>query len=123
MTRNVRLHLDRFGQEALRRFARQRDDSAGSVLRTATLYYLADRQAGRPGWHPPRFIRDLPQPDPVEVDLDDETWDSVKVEAQRQGVEPEVLAQHAVLYFLADMDSGRLADRLSQVIDEEEGAF
>lgn len=119
MTRNVRLHLDRFGQEALRRFAPEGDRSTGGVLRTAALYYLADRQAGRPGWHPPRFARDLPRGQPVEFELDDETWEAVTREAGRQGVQPEILAEHAVLYFLADMDSGRLAGRLSGIVEEE----
>jgi len=120
MTRNVRLHLDQFGQEALRRFAGEREDSTESVLRTAALYYLADRELNRPGWRVPRFARDTARPQVVELGLDDDIWDALLREAERQGVEPELLVEHAVLYYLADLDSGRLAGRLSEAIDQDE---
>jgi hypothetical protein len=53
----------------------------------------------------------------VDVAFDDETWDLLEAEAQEQGVTPEVLAVHALLYLLADLDSGRIGDRLDQELD------
>jgi hypothetical protein len=124
MTKSVRLYLDRFGQDALARFARRRRDSKGSVLRTATLYYLADEGARRPAWRVPRFLRPRAEARSaaLELDLDDETWSALSEEADRQGVDPERLAEHAVLYFLADLDSGRLAGRLDNAVNPEEDA-
>lgn len=120
MTRNVRLELDQFGQEALRRFAGGREDSTENVVRTAALYYLADREMHRPGWRVPRFTRDAPRPQMVELDLDEDVWEVMTREARRQGVDPELLVAHALLYYLADLDSGRLAQRLSEAVDKDE---
>jgi hypothetical protein len=53
----------------------------------------------------------------LNVELDDETWRALAVEADRQGVLPEVLCVHALLYFVADVDSGRLAERLGHALD------
>jgi hypothetical protein len=120
MTRSVRLYLDQFGRDALTHFARRRKDSEGAVLRTAALYYLADGEAERPAWRAPRFVRsaaDAPGRG-LEIDLDDDIWVALHREAGRQGVEPERLAEHAVLYFLADLDSGRIAGRLGAAVED-----
>jgi hypothetical protein len=120
MTKDVTLHLGPFGQQALERFAQRREASAAGAVRTAALYYLADRDAGRPGWRVPAFdVRADPLP-VLNVELDDDTWSAVREEAARQSVEPEDLAVHAVLYFLADVDSGRLADLLGEALDDAE---
>jgi hypothetical protein len=120
MTKDVKLHLGTFGSEALERFARRREGSAAGAIRTAALYYLADREAGRPSWPVPHFaVGTRPRPE-LSVPLDDATWSALQQEAVRQGVEPEQLAVHAVLYFLADLDSGRLADLLGEALDDRE---
>ena len=49
--------------------------------------------------------------------FDDETWVALEAEAEEQGVTPEALAVHALLYLLADLDSGRVGDRLEQELD------
>lgn len=43
--------------------------------------------------------------------LDDFTWEAVVEEADTLGVSPEELARFALLYYLADRDSGRIARR------------
>jgi hypothetical protein len=114
------LRLDRFGQQALTDLAQERHDSTGAIMRTASLYYLADRDSGRPAWRVPRFLRDAPEAGSgLTVDLDDETWDALAAEARGQGVEPSRLAEHAFQYFLADLDAGRLADRLGGALWED----
>jgi hypothetical protein len=118
MTRNVKLHLDEFGQQSLDRFIARGDGSPAGALRTAALYYLADREAERPTWRAPRFrSRSVPRPR-LSVAFDDETWTALEEEARRQGVEPEGLAVHALLYFLADLDSGRIAGLLANDLDD-----
>lgn len=44
--------------------------------------------------------------------LDRFTWEALEQEAARQGVSVAELASFAVLYYLADGDSGRIARRL-----------
>jgi hypothetical protein len=120
MSRDVSLHLDKFGQRALERFARGRDGSEAAAVRTASLYYLADRDSQRPSWRVPPFAAGEGTDATLRVRLDDETWRALDDEAGRQGVTPDVLAVHAVMYFLADLDSGRLADLLEGALEDPE---
>jgi predicted DNA-binding ribbon-helix-helix protein len=118
MTHSLTLHLDEFLQDALEDYARERHGSASSVVRLAALYWLADRGGDRPAWRVPRFRRDAAVAGAeVGVALDDDTWAALEEEARQQGLRPELVAQHAVLYFLADLDSGRVAARLGDLAD------
>ncbi len=45
----------------------------------------------------------------IEIRFGDFTWSRLEDEAIRQDVSVEELVSHAVLYFLADLDSNRLA--------------
>jgi hypothetical protein len=118
MSKDVTLHLDEFGQRALARFARGRPGSAAAAVRTASLYYLADRDSERAAWRVPRFDRDAAGKPTLRVKLDEDTWRALDEEAGRQGVTADALAVHAVLYFVADLDSGRLADLLGEALEE-----
>jgi hypothetical protein len=108
----VRLQLDDFGKEALE--AQMRGGSSrDAVIRTAARYYLADRDSGRVAWRVPRFVRGRdPEGAWTDVDLDDDTMDALEEEARRQGIATDRLAEHAFLYFVADLDSGRAGARL-----------
>jgi hypothetical protein len=121
--RDVVLKLDEFGRHALDTFVRQRHRSHSVAVRTASLYYLADRRADRPTWPVPRLARAMRRREDtvtVRIKLDESTWEVVTAEAERQQVTPETLVEHAILYFLADLDSGRIADRLDEVLEEAE---
>jgi predicted transcriptional regulator len=110
------LYLDDFGCQVLDRMAKRRGSSRAVVVRTASLYYLADRELERPAWRVRSFDPTAERPTGVSVRLDPETRRALADEANRQGVEPGALAAHAVLYYLADLDSARVADRLEQVL-------
>ena len=45
------------------------------------------------------------------------TWGALSEEADRQGVATDVLAIHALLYYLADIDSGRVAALLEDALE------
>lgn len=47
------------------------------------------------------------------LQLDDFAWDALREEALKQGVPAEELASFAVLYYLADADSGRISRQVS----------
>ena len=117
MTKSMTLRLDPFGQQALSQFADEHRDSASAVVRTASLYYLADRDSGRPAWRVPRFGRNPTASPGFDIDLDDETFAALRQEAAGQGVDPSRLAEHALLYYLADLDGGRLAERIGGAVD------
>ena len=54
-----------------------------------------------------------------DVDLDEDTLEALEEEAQRHGMATHRLAEHALLYFLADLDSGRAAARLGEALERE----
>ena len=55
------------------------------------------------------------------IELSDFAWSSISEEARRQGVPVEELLAHAAMYYLADLDSGRIAARVVRGMDHEEG--
>lgn len=115
MTRTATLHLEGFAQTSLNRLVRGIGRrSPNGAVRTAVLYYLADKGSERSSWRVRQFRRDPEPSGGVDVAFDDETWAVLEAEAQEQGVTPDALAVHALLYMLADLDSGRLAERLEQ---------
>ena len=120
MTRDVTLRVDEFSQHALERFARRGKGSMAKTARMAAMYYLGDRDAGRPAWRAPRFAAAADPSGRLRVELDDDTWEALAEEAERQGVPTEQLAIHALLYFLADIDSGRVAALLEDALDNSE---
>ena len=111
--------MDEFGLEALTELAELQGGSASRVARLAAHYYLADSDDERPAWRVPSFA-DKVEPQRrragVRVELDDATWEALVQEARRQGVDICVLATHAVLYFMVDVDSGRVAQRMGESV-------
>ena len=117
------LRLDNFGRQALAEFTEERHNTAGAVLRTASLYYLADRDNGRPAWRVPKFLRSSAKAGAgLRVEMDDETWAALDDEARAQGIDPELLAEHALLYYLADLDGGKLAERIGGAVEKRPNA-
>jgi hypothetical protein len=117
---SLRLELDDFGKEALEEQVR-RGSTRDAVIRTAARYYLADRDSGRLAWRPPRFVRTEHQfaGAVTHVELDEDTMEALEDEARRHGVATHRLAEHALLYYLADLDSGRAAARLGDALEGE----
>jgi hypothetical protein len=118
VTRIVTLQLEGFVRSSLDRLTRRAEDSPQLGVRTAILYYLGNREEGPPGWHAPRFRVGSKNVRGEGVAVDDETWAALEAEAGRQGVTPGRLAEHAVLFYLADLESGRIAERLGAALQE-----
>jgi hypothetical protein len=116
--RRLMLHVDEFALEALERNVAVQGGSTAAIVRTAVLYYLAERDSGRQAWRYPRFARQDRPGGGREVEMDEEIWAALDEEAGRQGVEPSQLAGHACLFFLADLDSGRLAGKLEGILED-----
>ena len=122
MARSLTVEMDQFGLQAFTELAERQGGSASRVVRMAAHYYLGDSEEGRPAWRVPSFAQDADaerRRAGLRVELDDATWDSLLQEAQRQGVDIGVLAAHAVLYFIADVDSGRVAQRMGDSVGEQ----
>ena len=113
--RELALPLGDFSVEALRGAAGGSPTLDG-VTRQALYYYLADRDGGRAAWPYPRFMKGDGAADAGEVtvaiEVDDDAWEAFAREAAEQQVSPERLLGHAVLYFAADVEAGRVARRV-----------
>jgi hypothetical protein len=117
MKRSVTLELDEFGRESLAAQAGRQRESLSRLLREAALYYVSDLRADRRAARIPRFARREAPRIPVaelslSLDLDDATWQALEEEAARQQVSVEALLEHAALYYLADLSSGRTPRRI-----------
>jgi hypothetical protein len=115
----VTLRLDRFGRDALEEYVRGTGGSHATALHTAVRYYLGDSDSGRPAWRVPRLARGARFASALEIELDHELHAKLERESLRQEVTTDLLATHAVLYFLSDFDTGRAAARLGDAINRD----
>jgi hypothetical protein len=100
------------------------DVPAAVGLDGAIRCYLGDRGSERPAWPYPDFLRgsETVGDAAVELELDAGLWREFEEEAERQGVSVEQLAEHAAFYFAAELDAGRLTQRILDDLDSDEGA-
>lgn len=111
---SLTVEIGGFGFESLGGQLTRDPEKIARPLVQAIRYYLADHESERAGWLFPNFHRD-DHPGPtieVPIEIDDATWTEFSAEAGRQEVSTDQLARHAVLYFAADRDAGRVAQRL-----------
>lgn len=83
--------------------------------------YLGDRDSGRPAWPYPPFLRGTEVQEDVELRLsvDGELWRAFEAEADRQDISVQQLAEHAAFYLAAELDAGRITQR---ILDEFEAS-
>jgi hypothetical protein len=106
MRGSVRLQLGEFTLASMEDLSRQRGVTVDTVMREATLYYLADRES-RQSWRYPRFAKGRPGARlEVTVKLEEDLVRAASAEADLQEVPLERLLEHAVLYYLADLARG-----------------
>jgi hypothetical protein len=111
------LRLAQFEREALDAYEASQGVPAERTVQTAVLYYLRDEHSTRPTWRVPELPGDGPRSAvELDVELGEETGQALATQAAAQAVEPEVLARHALLFFLADFDSGEVARALDRAL-------
>jgi len=115
MRQTLTLPLDGFARQTLQATADRHHLAPADIVAAAARYFLDDRDRGRPA----RLLPDFARPEPpagdcleLDLDLDDETWEHLSEEAERQGVSVILLLAHAALYMIADLGAGRAAAQL-----------
>jgi hypothetical protein len=114
------LQLGRLAFEALAAgddpLARNASGSLALAIRT----YLSDRNCGEPGWALPDLGHSLLAANTVsiELEIDEGLWRELEDEAKHQEVGLEELVDHAVLYYAAQADSGRLTRRIIEDFEQ-----
>jgi len=121
-TVRARVKLGAFAIEALTRRLGDGTQPAQEDLARAAQFYLREKESDAPGWVYPPFLRGGSPGDEaeVEVSLEGSLWDSFRQEARDQGVTADRLLEHAVLYYAAELDSGRATERILQAGFEKE---
>jgi hypothetical protein len=115
LKRLVVLELSEFGRGLLEEQARREHEAVAAVVREAAIYYAADLPLARPAATPPPIQSDGAGPLSrleLEFDLAPETWSTLETVSERRAVSLERVLIHAVLYYVADIESGRLPGRL-----------
>lgn len=103
------------------------DSDAGrlsDLLAQAVRFYLGDRDAGQSSWSYPSFLDGGAGAGVggTTVSLDEELWQQLRAEADRQEAAVEDLLQHAAFYYGAARDDGRLTERIAGELQREEEA-
>jgi hypothetical protein len=94
-------------------------------IENAVLCYLGDRNVGGAAWAYPGFLRGSETRGEVmtELEVKSDLWRDFEAEATRQGVTVEQLAEHASFYFAAELDAGRVTQRiLDDLVSGEDGS-
>jgi hypothetical protein len=117
----VSVEVGEFAVEALAGEGGQGASHVPARVSRAIRIYLADRDSGRPGWRYPGFLKhpDTPVRARLELDVDDELWAEFEAEAGRQGISVEQLTEHAALYLAAEVNAGRITERILDGFEEE----
>jgi hypothetical protein len=116
LKRTIRLALERFGRDTLEDQASHYALSREELVGRAARYFVRHRDSGRAALRVPRFQRErLPSGGlELELDLDPAVWEALADESRRQGVAIERVLEHAVLYLVADLDSGEVAADIAE---------
>lgn len=93
--------------------------SSADVVRVIR-FYLREKEGGDVGWAYPDLLREGRPDEEVEVELeiDESLWGRMEREAERQRVTVTQLLEHAALYYAAELDAGRLTERILDELDE-----
>ena len=97
---------------------------AGVGLATAIRFYLSDRGADRPAWRYPDFMRgsEVQEDLAVTFQLEEDRWRAFEAEAAEQDVSVQKLAEHAAFYLAAEIDAGRVTQRILEGLAASEAA-
>jgi hypothetical protein len=120
--RTVSVTLSDLAFEALA--AEEPSGSPRAPVRTesAIRIYLGDKGAGQPAWPYPGFLRNSETREDIRLELqvDPDVWLQFEAEAEKQDVSPQQLLEHAAFYFAAELEAGRITQRILDDLEASE---
>jgi hypothetical protein len=119
--RSVTVHLSGFACEAVAGERRSGSEHVPARVIRAIRCYLKDGGTEHAGWSYPHFLPDEKRAENValRLNVEDELWHSLEAEAERQHVSAEEMVEHAAFYFAAEMNAGRITQRILVDFDED----
>lgn len=117
----VSVRMSQIAFEALGGEGRNPTGRAPARTEIAVRVYLGDKGTGQPAWPYPGFLRGSETREDVGLELrvDPDLWLQFEAEAEKQGVSTQQLLEHAAFYFAAELDAGRITQR---ILDDLGGA-
>jgi hypothetical protein len=121
---SVTVRLSQLAFEALAGEAHEGSARAPGRTDNAIRIYLGDKGSAGPAWPYPDFLRGSKTQEDVglELNIDPDLWLQFEAEAERQGVSTQQLLEHAAFYFAAELNAGRLTQRILNDLDATEAA-
>ena len=117
MKRSVAVHLSDFSRHILTGGDRGGEDGAAR-LEQAVRVYLHDRESAQPGWSIPSRLSDRRSSETeLRLEVDERLWLELEGEAAEYGVSVSQMAAQAILYYAAELDSGRITKRILEDLD------
>jgi hypothetical protein len=114
------LNFAPFGFAGLDRRACEEGVTPAEVVSRAASYLVADLGCGRPELEVLAVERsDSLRSVELELELTATTYSALELEAARQRVTFEELLEHATVYYIADVESGRATERLLRWVKGE----
>jgi len=115
-----RLAYDALGEGQLE-VAEQRPEAR---IETAVRFYLRDRDSHLAAWPYPDFLRgsDVREEVDLRLGLEESLWRAFEAEAARQGVSVQQLAEHSAFYLAAELDTGRITQRILDELQASDAA-
>jgi hypothetical protein len=115
----VTVRLSDLAFEALAGEERNGSMRAPARTESAIRVYLGDRDSDSPAWPFPGFLRgsEPVEADPLELYVAADLWEKFEKEAERQGVSSQQLLEHAAFYFAAELNAGRITQRILDDLD------
>lgn len=117
--RFVTLSISRLACEALGEGQMEGAQRPEARIERAIRFYLRDRDGGITAWPYPDFLRGAEVREEVELrlGLEERLWRQFEAEASRQDVSTQQLAEHAAFYLAAELDTGRITQRILDELD------
>jgi len=94
-------------------------------LTMALRFYLGAESSVGLAWSYPDFLRESEssaEPVTVTLEVDDALWEAFEGEAERQGVSTGALAGHAAMFLGAELEAGRVTQRILEDLAQAEPA-
>ncbi len=115
MPLQIPLTFTRFGWNSLEERAGSMGFSVDQFMEQAVAYYLSELDSGRAAARLPRFGTEPPdgRARVLTLELDDSCTTRLDREANHQRSSLPLLLRHAALLYLADLDDGRVAERVT----------
>ena len=110
----ISITFDEFGWSVLEGEARAEGLELDRLVSLACAYYKSELATERTATLVPRFDQSAAERETrlLELELDAESLRLLEQEAEDQELELERLIEHAAIFYLADLDAGRVAERV-----------